>query len=93
MSSGSNFAIGFSGPNSVYRCDIFSLRFSTGIREIKHLSIIFIQLKSITFVISPQNLEVLKVEVIPATRNRRDRLTDTFCICLAKFCHSCAAME
>jgi hypothetical protein len=85
MFSCSNFRVGFSGPKSVYRFDVFSLIFSIGIREIQHLSIILIQVKSVTFMISPRNVEVLRVEVICATRNRRDRLTDPFCICLANF--------
>jgi hypothetical protein len=57
----------------------------TDFDEIKDLSMITIQFIFITFEISPFNIQVLKGEVIPATRNRCPRLIGTFHICSPNF--------
>jgi hypothetical protein len=70
--------IGFSRPKSLFLFDAISPIVPTRFDEIKHLSIIFIEVRVIIFEISLLNIEVLKGEVIPATRSRRGRLIKHF---------------
>jgi hypothetical protein len=49
---------------------------SPQVNEIKYLSIIFIQLRLTIFGISPLNIQLLKGEMIPVTRRRRQGDSD-----------------
>jgi hypothetical protein len=86
----------FSSPNlqprKIHNC-FFWARIDVSIRclltyipdsidEIKHLSIILIQTRSIIFGISPLNIQLLKGKAILATKGRWIRLIGTLHICL-----------
>jgi hypothetical protein len=73
-----NWRLFFWGQSLRIVSNAFSPISPTAINKIEWLSIVFIQLRSLIFVVSPLNIQFLKGEVIPATRLRHARSIGTF---------------